>query len=94
MTEHPRRIGIWKHLARLCGIVKLLLIEEPDEPDGLGEILARLGRCAAPELVGQVKGAISPGRVDLLREQPGQFETVRGAHLPELSREADGELRH
>ena len=41
-----------------------------------------------------MKGTISHRKVEILREQPEQFETIRGAHLPELSRKADGKFRH
>ena len=89
LTEHSSSVSIRENLARLCGKVKLLLVEELDKPDCLGEVIARLGGSTAPELVDQVEGTICPGWVELLRKQPEQFETIRGAHLPEFSRKAD-----
>ena len=76
LTEHPGRVPVWELVARLGRVVKLLLVEVLDEPDGLGEVLAGLRRGATPELVRQVEVAVRSRRIELLRQLPKELEPV------------------
>ena len=94
LTEHTGCVVIGELLAGLGHVVQDLLVEELDEANRLREVFASCGTAKPAKFIREVKCAVGARRIELLRELPEELEPIGRAHLPELRRKADRELRH